>query len=1062
MNTTFEKVGAVGGNKGGPFDDGVFDGVKKITVGKDWDCVSYIKIEYEKEKDGKFETREHGTIRGELQEFTVDYPNEYITSVGGSYEHVLSYGTVLIKSLRFKTSYGRTSPILGRTTLFRNPAGREFMLEGKNGGKLLGFHGRSGQALDAIGAHFFAVKSPLKHFNLQGGNGGSAWDDGAFDGVRKILVGRGGKFVSYVRFEYAKGRGMVPHAHGKRQEVPQEFVVDYPNEHITVVEGTIDGYLTSLRFKTSKGRTSPAFGNVVGRKFVLGEKDFKLVGFCGRSGDAIDALGAHFAPLPPPPPAPAPTPDPSTTKMGPLGGDKGKTFDDGVLNGVKKVTIGADEYSITYIKIEYENNGKVETREHGTNRGELKEFSVAYPNEYITAVGGSYKHIFNYDTTLVKSLYFTTSKGSTSPLFGELKGTEFEFKDENGGNLVGFHGRGGYAIDAIGVHFGPAPKSSTPTPPNKFSKVYITSGNEGIEEIKFYNVENGETKEVFLHGVKGKNLISTLVISNPPDECLVSVESWYNSYDVSQGIKFKTDKSGSDFFGYKFSEDVGKPFSLQVKDKKIIGVQKFHDSNLISPGTYFVLSRSSSPNKVEVIGGKGGETFDDGAFDHVRKIFVAKGDSGIAYVKFEYEKDGRRVTQEHGQKTSQETEVFEVGQDDDITSVKAYYEKLDASKTETITYLAFKTLKGVNSQPFGKTPVIVNEQTKLSLLEGGKITGFHGSSTDVLHSIGAYISTSPPTMLHGKWIQVEQNGKTPGPRCSHAIAMVGNKMYSFGGELKPNFHIDRDLYFFDFETRRWSLADPDGDVPELPCLGVCMVAIGTTLYVFGGRDGFRNYNGFYSYDTVKSEWKLITHVNNGPAPRSFHSMAADGNNIYIFGGVTTKERVNTLHAYNIVDKKWTELPNPGESCKGRGGAGLAVVQGKIWVVYGFIGEEVEDVHCFDPVESKWTKVETRGEKPWARSVFALAVVGKYIIISGGEIEMDVKAHLGPGSLTGGAFVLDTESLVWEKLEEGHSPRGWIASTSTSIDGKKGLLMYGGKAPTNGRYEDIYFYGVDSA
>ena len=135
---------------------------------------------------------------------------------------------------------------------------------------------------------------------------------------------------------------------------------------------------------------------------------------------------------------------------------------------------------------------------------------MAYPNEYITAVGGSYKHIFNYDTTLVKSLYFTTSKGSTSPLFGELKGTEFEFKDENGGNLVGFHGRGGYAIDAIGVHFGPAPKSSTPTPPNKFSKVYITSGNEGIEEIKFYNVENGETKEVFLHGVKGKNLISTV------------------------------------------------------------------------------------------------------------------------------------------------------------------------------------------------------------------------------------------------------------------------------------------------------------------------------------------------------------------------------------------------------------------------------------------------------------------------------------------------------------------------------------------------------------------------
>ncbi|XP_056841584.1 myrosinase-binding protein 2-like [Raphanus sativus] len=610
METMSEKVGAVGGNKGGPFDDGVYDGVKKITVGKDWDCVSYIKIEYE--KDGKFETREHGTIRGELQEFSVDYPNEYITSVGGSYERDSSYGAVLIKSLRFKTSHGRTSPILGHTTLFGNPDGREFLLEGKDGGKLLGFHGRSGQALDAIGPHFFAVKSPLKHFNREGGNGGSAWDDGAFDGVRKILVGRGGKSVSYVRFEYAKGQGMVPHVHGKRQEVPQEFVVDYPNEHITSVEGTIDGYLTSLRFKTSKGRTSPAFGNVAGRKFVFEEKDLKLVGFCGRSGDAIDAIGAHFAPLPPPPPppapapapapTPAPAPAPTTTTMGPLGGNKGDTFDDGILDGVKKITIAADEYSITYIKIEYEKNGKAEVREHGTNRGELKEFSVPYPAEYITAVGGSYKHIFSYDTTLITSIYFTTSKGFTSPLFGEMKGTEFEFKGENGGKLVGFHGRGGYAIDAIGAHFA---ASTTSSP-----------------------------------------------------------------------------------------------------------------SSLI---------------KVEAVGGKGEDTFDDGgAFDHVRKVFVGQGNSGVAYIKFEYEKDGRRVTHEHGKETSLGTEEFEVGQGDDITSVKVYYDKLFGSKTEIITSLTFKTLKGITSQPFGMT------SENFSLLEGGKITGFHGSSTDVLHSLGAY------------------------------------------------------------------------------------------------------------------------------------------------------------------------------------------------------------------------------------------------------------------------------------------------------------------------------------
>lgn len=58
-----------------------------------------------------------------------------------------------------------------------------------------------------------------------------------------------------------------------------QFVVDYPNEYITLVEGTTDGKLTSLKFTTSKGRTSPAFGNEDGRKFVFERTGFKLVGF---------------------------------------------------------------------------------------------------------------------------------------------------------------------------------------------------------------------------------------------------------------------------------------------------------------------------------------------------------------------------------------------------------------------------------------------------------------------------------------------------------------------------------------------------------------------------------------------------------------------------------------------------------------------------------------------------------------------------------------------------------------------------------------------------------------
>ena len=315
---------------------------------------------------------------------------------------------------------------------------------------------------------------------------------------------------------------------------------------------------------------------------------------------------------------------------------------------------------------------------------------------------------------------------------------------------------------------------------------------------------------------------------------------------------------------------------------------------------------------------------------------------------------------------------------------------------------------------------------------------------------------------------MEQKGQAPGLRCSHAIAQVGNKIYAFGGELIPNQPIDKDLYVFDLETRTWSISPATGDVPHLSCLGVRMVSIGSTLYVFGGRDASRKYNGFYSFDTTKNKWKLLTPVEEGPIPRSFHSMAADENNVYVFGGVSATERLKNLDAYNIVDQKWVQCATPGESVSIRGGAGLEVVQGKVWVVYGFNGCEVDDVHYYDPVEDKWTQVETFGEKPSARSVFASAVVGKHIVIFGGEVAMDPQAHVGPGQLIGGTFALDTETLKWERLdklgedEETPDIRGWSASTSGTIDGKKGLVMHGGKAQTNGRFDDLFFYGIESA
>ncbi|CAH2053548.1 unnamed protein product [Thlaspi arvense] len=507
-------------------------------------------------------------------------------------------------------------------------------------------------------------------------------------------------------------------------------------------------------------------------------------------------------------------------------------------------------------------------------------------------------------------------------------------------------------------------------------------------------------------------------------------------------------------------------------------------------------------HKLEAKGGEIGDVWDDGVHENVRKVYIGKSQNGIAFLKFEYV-DGSEVVvgDEHGKVTTLGTEELELDADDYIVYVEAFRDK---ETEETITAIKFETYKGKTNEHFETSPGVK------FVHQGGKIVGFHGRSTDVLHSIGAYVSfpsTRTTSGLLGKWIKVEQKGKCPGLRCSHAIAQVGHKIYAFGGEFTPNQPIDKDLYVFDLKTRTWSISPATGDVPHLSCLGVRMVSVGKTLYVFGGRDASRKYNGFYSFDTTKNEWKLLTPVDEGPTPRSFHSMAADENNVYVFGGVSATVRLKTLDAYNIAEKKWVQCATPGESFSIRGGAGLEVVQGKVWVVYGFNGCEIDDVHYYDPVEDKWTDVETFGVKPSARSVFASAVVGKHIVLFGGEIAMDPLAHVGPGQLIDGTFALDTETLKWERLdklredeetssgtvisldaripivgelhvsvpdllgihkmkkkEEVITPaiRGWSASTTGTIDGKKGLVMHGGKAVNNDRFDDLFFYGIGSA
>ncbi|KAG7649330.1 Jacalin-related lectin 8 [Arabidopsis thaliana] len=288
-----QKIEAIGGKGGKRWDDGAnHDNVAKVYIRGDHEGIQYIKFDYV--KDGQsFNGSVHGvSADGFTQTFEIDHLQyEQIVSVEGYYD----WKTGVMQALQFKTNL-KTSEFIGYQK------GTKFSL-GVDGKVIVGFHGSAWRSLRSLGAY---VKTAPTKSELQGGiTGGEYWDDGPnFDGVRKVYVTFTETHIRSMNIDYDQGGQVVTRYHGMKNGETQEFAVDFPNEYMTSVEGTYDHIsegnylvLTSLTFKTSKGRISQTFGLVIGTKFVLETKGNVISGFHGRDGGSFDAIGVYFSPM---------------------------------------------------------------------------------------------------------------------------------------------------------------------------------------------------------------------------------------------------------------------------------------------------------------------------------------------------------------------------------------------------------------------------------------------------------------------------------------------------------------------------------------------------------------------------------------------------------------------------------------------------------------------------------------------------------------------------------------------------------------------------------------------
>lgn len=143
-------------------------------------------------------------------------------------------------------------------------------------------------------------------------------------------------------------------------------------------------------------------------------------------------------------------------KVGPWGGRGGSPWDDGPHRGVRSITVTWGRL-LESMQVEYvDRSGRPvlgEKHGGGTRRSRSQKIELDFPYEFLTGVSGCYGAAHGGSPPVVQSLTFATSRWTVHGPFGDAgaEGTPFSYPME-GGVVVGFTGRSGWHLDAVGLH----------------------------------------------------------------------------------------------------------------------------------------------------------------------------------------------------------------------------------------------------------------------------------------------------------------------------------------------------------------------------------------------------------------------------------------------------------------------------------------------------------------------------------------------------------------------------------------------------------------------------------
>ncbi|KAJ4828742.1 hypothetical protein Tsubulata_025157 [Turnera subulata] len=195
----------------------------------------------------------------------------------------------------------------------------------------------------------------------------------------------------------------------------------------------------------------------------------------------------------------------------------------------------------------------------------------------------------------------------------------------------------------------------------------------------------------------------------------------------------------------------------------------------------------------------------------------------------------------------------------------------------------------------------------------------------------------------------------PSPRIGHTASLVGGFVFVIGGRADP-LHILNDVWVFDIDKKEWSLTKCIGH-HFLPRHRHAAAVVGSKIYVFGGLNNDTIFSSLHALDTKTMHWEEVSTGGEGPCARHSHSMVAYGSTVFVFGGYNGEKAFGDLFSFDAQEFIWKEEKMGGRSPHARFSHSMFVYKHFLGIVGGCpVGQNFQELALLDLQLQMWKHV----------------------------------------------------------------------------------------------------------